>query len=178
MNDSGRENQEAPAQPTSTGAHLDAGTSGGPLKSEGPYSGDDMWGHSEPPSRLGLNSESDSPIGNEARRRLHSLAEQERHPRGLAVLYDPELPGRVVDRIDALVGIVRDKLVYPVERTARALVLAVLSLVVGTAAAVLLILGIFRLGSSIAGSHQWVVYLAMGLAFSGIGLGLLKKAAS
>ena len=178
MHESGQQNQETPAHPTSAGARLDAGTSGGPLRSEVPYGREDMWALSEPSSRLGFHSEPDSPVGNEGRRRLHSLAEEDRHRRGLAVLYDPELPGRVVDRIDALVGVVRDKLVYPLERTVRALILAVLSLVVGTAAAVLLILGIFRLGSSIAGSHQWAVYLAMGLAFSAIGLGLLKKAAS
>lgn len=123
---------------------------------------------------------SDTERGRAARtdgRRLQPLANRRSAGR-LSLLEDPELPTRVGEGLDSLVGLLRDRIVLPIERAAAAAMFAVLAVIVAVAAATMLGIGAFRLLSSVTGSFQWAAHLLLGASFAGIGLVLSRRARS
>lgn len=71
---------------------------------------------------------------------------------------------QVADTIDSVVGTIRDKTTVPAETAARGLVYGILIVVMGTAALLLLTVGVVRLLDNWL--RIWAVYLIVGGVFT------------
>jgi hypothetical protein len=75
----------------------------------------------------------------------------------------------VTDRIESLVGTVRDRTTVPITKIARAIVFGLIIAVAGIAALVLAVIGILRLHVYLPfhpeGRRVWVTYVALGAIF-------------
>ncbi len=129
-------------------------------------------------SRRTLSTDSGTTGTGSDRARLSSIAERDRLA-AAGPLGDPDLPRKVVDRIDGIADLFRTKVAQPLERSVRALVLALLSAIVGTAAVVVLLVGAFRLASALLAPNEWIVHAVLGVLFVTLGVGVFwRKAAS
>lgn len=102
------------------------------------------------------------------RARLRSIAERDRAARG-GFLEDPELATKVVDRIDGVAEVFRSRIADPVERAATAIVLALLTLILGSAAVAIILIGLFRLVSELFSPYEWIAHALFGVVFVVVG---------
>ena len=91
-----------------------------------------------------------------------------------------EWPDQIADRIESLVGTVRDKTTVPVTTAARAVVFGVVVAFLAVAALLLLIIGVIRvldvyLPFHPIGRRVWVVDAAASAIFLGLGAFLWTK---
>jgi hypothetical protein len=86
---------------------------------------------------------------------------------------------QTVDRIESIVETVRDKTTVPVTKAARAVVYGVIAVVMGALAALLLLIGLFRLHVylpfSDEGRKVYATYLGLGAIFVGVGVLLWRR---
>jgi hypothetical protein len=80
---------------------------------------------------------------------------------------------QVTDTIESVVGSIRDKTTVPAETVARGLVYGILIGVMGTAALVLLTIGVVRLLDNWL--RVWAIYAILGGLFTLLGLFLWRK---
>ena len=80
---------------------------------------------------------------------------------------------QVADRIESVVGSVRDKTAVPLETVARALVYGILMAVMGTTALVLVTIILIRVLSIVL--EVWAAYAIIGGLFTVLGLFLWRK---
>ena len=80
---------------------------------------------------------------------------------------------QVTDTIESVVGSIRDKTTVPAETAARAVVYGILIAVMGTAAAVLLTIGLVRLLDNWL--RIWAVYAILGGLFTVVGWFFWRK---
>jgi ABC-type amino acid transport system permease subunit len=85
----------------------------------------------------------------------------------------PDWTVQVTDTIESVVGSIRDKTTVPAETIARALVYGIVIAVVGTAAIVLMTVGLVRLLDNWL--KIWGVYGILGGLFTLLGLFLWRK---
>lgn len=79
-------------------------------------------------------------------------------------------PAKAADQIVNLVDQIRDKTTGPAIRAARAMVFGFLATMLGTAALVLLVVGLVRFVNVYAPGGVWVAHAIVGLLFVGCGL--------
>lgn len=103
------------------------------------------------------------------RPRLRSIADRDRAAEG-GILGDPDLPSKVVDQIDGIADIFRSRIGEPIDRAATAIVLALLALIAGSAAATMMLIGLFRLTSELFSPYQWIAHAAFGVMFVVLGV--------
>ncbi|HMQ24577.1 MAG TPA: hypothetical protein PKA98_01200 [Acidimicrobiales bacterium] len=84
-------------------------------------------------------------------------------------------PAKATDQIVTLVDQIRDKTTGPAIRFARAVVFGFLATMLGTAALVLLIVGLVRFVDVYAPGGVWVAHAIVGLVFVGTGAWLWSK---
>jgi hypothetical protein len=84
-------------------------------------------------------------------------------------------PAKVADQVVNLVDQVRDKTTGPAIKAARAMVFGFLATMLGTAALVLLVVGLVRFVDVYAPGGVWVAHGIVGLLFVGCGLLLWAK---
>ena len=84
-------------------------------------------------------------------------------------------PAKATDQIVNLVDQIRDKTTGPAIRAARAMVFGFLATMLGTAALVLLVVGLVRFVNVYAPGGVWVAHGIVGLLFVGCGLLLWSK---
>lgn len=105
-----------------------------------------------------------------------------RPTRPVAPVVPDDWPAQAADRIEDLVGTVRDKTTGPVMSAARWVVYGLLAAIVGVAALLLGIIAGLRLIDSylpdavFGEQHMWASYLVLGLPLTLIGLILLVRA--
>ncbi len=128
-------------------------------------------------SRRTLGTDTGATGAGSERARLSSIAERDRLA-AAGPLGDPDLPRKVVDRIDGVADLFRRKIAQPLERSARALVLALLSAIVGTAAVVVLLVGAFRLASALLAPNEWIVHAVLGVLLVTLGVAVFWRKAA
>lgn len=87
-----------------------------------------------------------------------------------------EWPAQAADTIVDTIDKVRDKTTKPALTAARALVYGTLAAIVGTMAAILLLVLVVRLYANYVPGNVWPLYAGFAVLFTGAGLWLLKKA--
>jgi hypothetical protein len=95
-------------------------------------------------------------------------------PASASGIIPAEWPAQAADAIVDTIEKVRDKTTRPVVIAARGLVYGVIAVIVGTVAAILLLVGITRFLTN--WMEVWVVYTVLALGFSLGGAVLLRKA--
>ena len=88
---------------------------------------------------------------------------------------DPDWATQIVDRIDQVVGTVRDRAVVPIVTLARALVFGVLIAVLGVVIIVLLIIALIRGVDIVVPRSVWAADLIVGAGFLLLGMLLWRK---
>ena len=84
-------------------------------------------------------------------------------------------PAKATDQIVNLVDQIRDKTTGPAIRAARAMVFGFLATMLGTAALVLLVVGLVRFVNVYVPGGVWVAHAIVGGLFVGVGLFLWSK---
>lgn len=84
-------------------------------------------------------------------------------------------PAKATDQIVNLVDQIRDKTTGPAIRAARAMVFGFLATMLGTAALVLLVVGLVRFVDVYVPGGVWVAHAIVGGLFVGVGLWLWSK---
>ena len=91
----------------------------------------------------------------------------------------PDWTVEIADRIESVVGAVRDKTTVPITKVARIVVFGILAGVAGIAALILVIIAAVRLHVYLpfhpVGRQVWVVYAALGAIFLLAGAFLWRK---
>lgn len=87
-----------------------------------------------------------------------------------------EWPKQAADTVVDTIAKVRDKTTKPAIVASRVLVYGIVIGVIGSVAAVILMVGIIRLLDNYLPGEIWTVYLGFSLLFCAVGLWLLKKA--
>ncbi len=108
--------------------------------------------------------------------RLTSIAERDRSARR-GLLDDPDLPAKVVDRIDSAVDVFRTRIAEPIERAATAIVLSVLTVIIGIAAVTMIVIGLFRLVSELFSPYEWIAHAVFGVLFVVLGVSVFWRKA-
>jgi len=108
--------------------------------------------------------------------RLRSIAERDSRA-DLGVLGDPALAVKVVDRIDGAIDIVRKRVVRPIERAATAVALGLLAVIAGSAALILILIGVFRLASELFSPYEWIAHAILGVLLVTVGIFVFWKKA-
>jgi hypothetical protein len=84
-----------------------------------------------------------------------------------------------VDRIEAVVEVVRDKTTVPAQKVARGVVYGLVAAVMGLMALILLVIGLIRLNVylpfSPEGRKVWITYMSIGAIFILVGTLLWRK---
>lgn len=87
-----------------------------------------------------------------------------------------EWPAQAADAVVDTIAKVRDKTTKPALMAARALVYGIVVAVLGSIALVLVLVLAIRLLTYIPGAEIWMVYLAISVVFSLVGIVLLRRA--
>ncbi|MER3522197.1 MAG: hypothetical protein C4317_08545 [Acidimicrobiia bacterium] len=93
------------------------------------------------------------------------------------MLGDPALAVKVVDRIDGAIDIVRKRVVRPIERAATAVALGLLAVIAGSAALILILIGVFRLASELFSPYEWIAHAILGVLLVTVGIFVFWKKA-
>jgi hypothetical protein len=125
------------------------------------------------PSRETSNEGGPTPA---TRPRLQSIAERDRLA-GVGILGDPDLPTKIVDRIDGVADVFRSRIGEPIERAVTAIALALLVLIVGTAALIMILIGIFRLFAELFSPYEWIAHAAFGVLLVVVGASVFWRRA-
>jgi hypothetical protein len=80
----------------------------------------------------------------------------------------------VTDKIDQIVGAVRDKTTRPAITVVRAIVLGVVAVFAGGMALVLLLIGLVRLVNNVVPGPVWIAHLIIGSVLAIVGLILMR----
>lgn len=87
-----------------------------------------------------------------------------------------EWPKQAADTVVDTIAKVRDKTTKPAIVASRALVYGIIIAVVGSVAAVLLMVGAIRLLDNYLPGEIWTIYLGFSVLFSAIGVYMIRKA--
>lgn len=87
-----------------------------------------------------------------------------------------EWPAQAADTIVDTIAKVRDKTTKPAIVAARGLVYGLLAAIVGTVAAVLLLIVVVHMWDNWFPGNVWILYAIFFVLLSGVGLALLRKA--
>ncbi|MGE0877404.1 MAG: phage holin family protein [Acidimicrobiia bacterium] len=83
---------------------------------------------------------------------------------------ESDWPAQAADKIEQLVGTVRDKTTGPALKAARAVVYGLLGAILGVAVVILVLIGAVRLlVSYLPGERVWLAYLILGVVFVALG---------